>query len=121
MTNSLVPQGVSCKSFTRRTPFLFKMAAVAATSFPERDSVRDLTRRMRQHADEVFTLRDIDLEFEAAEPDQNLRLEVKLRRDLLLIFKEAVNNAARHSECSRVKIDFRARGSELLLVIEDNG
>ena len=88
---------------------------------PERDSMRDLTRRMRQHADEVFTLRDIDLEFDAPAPDQNLKLGVKLRRDLLLIFKEAVNNAARHAKCSRVKIDFRARGPELLLVIADNG
>jgi len=32
---------------------------------PERDSLRDLTRKMRQHADEVFTLRNIDLQFNA--------------------------------------------------------
>ena len=32
---------------------------------PERDSLLDLTRRMRQHAEEVFTLRDIELRFNA--------------------------------------------------------
>ena len=32
---------------------------------PKRDSLLDLTRRMRQHAEEVFTLRDIELRFDA--------------------------------------------------------
>ena len=44
-----------------------------------------------------------------------------VRRDLLLIFKEAVNNAARHSGCSRVEIDLRVEGTRLALTIADNG
>ena len=86
---------------------------------PQHDTLRDLVRKMRQHADEVFTLRDIDLEFNA--PEQDLKLGVNLRRDLLLIFKEAVSNAARHSNCTRVIIDFSANRDELSLRISDNG
>jgi signal transduction histidine kinase len=88
---------------------------------PERDSLRDLTRKMRQHADEVFTLRDIDLEFNAPPSEQDLRLGVNVRRDVLLIFKEAVSNAARHSDCSRVVIDLLANGNNLSLSVADNG
>ena len=88
---------------------------------PERDSLRDLTRKMRQHADEVFTLRDIDLEFNAPDQEQDLKLGVSLRRDLLLIFKEAVSNAARHSNCTRVVIDFSADSQRVSLRITDNG
>lgn len=88
---------------------------------PNRDSLRDLVRKMRQHADEVFTLRDIDLEFNAPDPDLDLRLGADMRRDLLLIFKEVVNNAARHSKCSRVVIDFSADSHRLFLRIVDNG
>ena len=88
---------------------------------PERDSLLDLTRKMRQHADELFTLRDIDLRFNAPDAKDGLKLGADVRRDLLLIFKEAVNNAARHSRCSRVEIDFRVQGSKLLLDIIDNG
>jgi len=40
---------------------------------------------------------------------------------LLLVFKEAVNNAARHSHCSKVEIDFQVDGSFLTLVISDDG
>jgi ligand-binding sensor domain-containing protein/two-component sensor histidine kinase len=88
---------------------------------PERDSLLDLTRKMRQHADEVFTLRDIELQFNAPGAKESLRLGVDVRRDLLLIFKEAVNNAARHSRCTQVKIDLQLQASRLLLQIADNG
>ena len=88
---------------------------------PARDSLLDLTRRMRQHADEVFTLRDIALRFDAPGAHDSVRLGVDVRRDLLLIFKEAVNNAARHSGCSRVDIDLRVEGSRLVLTLADNG
>lgn len=88
---------------------------------PEHDSLLDLTRRMRQHAEEVFTYREIDLHFNAATSDSDLKLSVGVRRDLLLIFKEAVNNAARHSDCSEVAIDFVVEHSILSLQIKDNG
>lgn len=86
---------------------------------PEHDSLLDLTRRMRQHAEEVFALRDIDLDFNASVAD--LKLSVGMRRDLLLIFKEAVNNAAKHSDCTKVWIDFKVENSLLKLSIKDNG
>jgi len=88
---------------------------------PKRESVADLIRRMRQHADEVFTLRDIDLRFNAEGAQDSSRLGVDVRRDLLLTFKEAVNNAARHAKCSRVSIDLRRDGSHLLLSVTDDG
>jgi signal transduction histidine kinase len=88
---------------------------------PEHDSLLDLTRRMRQHADDVFTFREIDLQFNAPSSDSDLKLSVGVRRDLLLIFKEAVNNAVRHSDCSRVVIDFLVENSVLSLQIKDDG
>lgn len=76
---------------------------------PDHNSLVDLTRRMRRHADEVFALRDIDLEFTAPNADRDLKLSVGARRDLLLIFKEAVNSAARHSLCTKTEIEFSQR------------
>ncbi len=88
---------------------------------PEHDSLADLTVRMRRHAEEIFALRDVDLEFNAPVVDTGLKLSVGVRRDVLLIFKEAVNNAARHSDCTKVEIDFRLNNAMLFLRIEDNG
>jgi ligand-binding sensor domain-containing protein/two-component sensor histidine kinase len=88
---------------------------------PKRESLLDLIRRMRQHADEIFTLRGIELRFKAPGAADSVRLGVDVRRDLLLIFKEVVNNAARHSRCSRVEIDLRVEGSGILLLVVDDG
>jgi signal transduction histidine kinase len=88
---------------------------------PKRESLLDLIRRMRQHADEIFTLRNIELRFNAPGAADGLRLSMDVRRDLLLIFKEAVNNAARHSQCSHVDIDMRVEGSRLVMAVEDDG
>jgi ligand-binding sensor domain-containing protein/two-component sensor histidine kinase len=88
---------------------------------PEHDSLLDLTRRMRSFAEEIFASREIDLSFDAPSADTDLKLSVGVRRDVLLIFKEAVNNAARHSDCSQVAIDFRVENAKLLLQIKDNG
>jgi len=86
---------------------------------PDHDSFLDLTRRMRAHAEEIFAFREIELEFNAA--DSALRLSVGMRRDLLLIFKEAVNNAAKHSGCQKVSINFGSENSILRLAIKDDG
>lgn len=88
---------------------------------PDHDSLLDLTVRMRRHAEEIFALREIDLVFNAPTADADLKLSVGVRRDVLLIFKEAVNNAARHSDCTKVEIDFRLNNAMLFLRIEDNG
>jgi len=88
---------------------------------PEHDNLFDLTRRMRQHAEEVFALRDIDLSFNVPSAETDLKLSVSVRRDLLLIFKEAVNNAAKHSLCTKVWIDFGLENSVLELRVKDNG
>jgi two-component sensor histidine kinase len=88
---------------------------------PARDSLVDVVSRMRRHAEEIFTLRDIALRFDAPGAAENVKLGVDVRRDLLLIFKEAVNNSARHSGCSRVEIDLRRGGSRLVLRMTDNG
>ena len=88
---------------------------------PKRENLIDLTRRMRQHADEIFTQRGIELRFTAPDATDSRKLGVDVRRDLLLIFKEAVNNAARHSHCSVVDIELKAEGSRLVLTVADNG
>jgi ligand-binding sensor domain-containing protein/signal transduction histidine kinase len=88
---------------------------------PRSDSLLDLVRRMREHAEEVFALGDINLSFDAPGVEQHMKLGVDVRRDVFLIFKEAVNNAARHADCMRVQVDFHVDESALSLTVADDG
>jgi signal transduction histidine kinase len=88
---------------------------------PTKDSLRDLTRRMRAFATEIFTSHNIDFEFQAPAADLDLKLGANVRRTVYLIFKEAVNNIARHSACEKATIDIHVEGSRLVLRIADDG
>ena len=65
---------------------------------PKRDRVGDLLQRMRHFASDTFTGRNIDFTFRAPDAGRDLALAADVRREVLLIFKEAVNNIARHAQ-----------------------
>ena len=88
---------------------------------PGRDGMNDLTSRMRDHAEEVFAANETLLTFTAPASARHLRLGIDTRRDVYLIFKEAVNNAARHSGSSRVHVSLHSDETALILSVADDG
>jgi two-component sensor histidine kinase len=89
---------------------------------PERDSLGDLTQRMRHFASDVFNARGIDFRFRLPDSAQDIRLGANFRREVFLIFKEAVNNVVRHSQCGEAEIEFRVDAERNLhLKFTDNG
>jgi signal transduction histidine kinase len=88
---------------------------------PRRDRLSDLVQRMREFAGDVFTAREIEFSFRAPSDGQEVRLDADVRRQLYLIFKEAVNNAARHAQCAEAEIEFEVAQDRLLLRVRDNG
>jgi signal transduction histidine kinase len=88
---------------------------------PARDRLRDLVRRMRRFADDVLTARDIELRFRAPEGGDEVPLGADTRREVFLVFKEAVNNVARHSRAQSVEIDLDLAGGWLTLKVADDG
>ena len=88
---------------------------------PKKDSLLDVTRRMRQHAEEIFEQREIELEFHAPPLERDMKLDADVRRNIYLIFKEALNNIVRHANARTVKIDLALVDHELILEIRDDG
>jgi ligand-binding sensor domain-containing protein len=88
---------------------------------PRRDRLSDLTYRMRRFASDAFTARDIQFRFNAPDPHNDVRLGADTRREVFLIFKEAINNMVRHSQCTEADIDFVMRDGRMELSLTDNG
>jgi ligand-binding sensor domain-containing protein/signal transduction histidine kinase len=90
---------------------------------PHHDSVADLVRRMRAVA--LAMLEDDGRRVEFSAPDEaaveRLGLAPDRRRHVLLVFKEAVANAARHSRAQSVRIEVRVDGRALYVAVEDDG
>ncbi len=87
---------------------------------PRRDSLADLTHRMRRFSSDVFTAREIVFEFNGPERE-DVKLGADIRRELFLVFKESINNIVRHSSGTHVQVDFGIRDGSLELIVSDNG
>ncbi|MFN7928690.1 MAG: hypothetical protein U0Y68_12205 [Blastocatellia bacterium] len=88
---------------------------------PQQDTLRNLVRRMRRFASELLPPAGIEFSFRCPQRRTELRLEAQLRRQVFLIFKESLNNLARHSGSTRATIDLQIEAGELLLRVTDNG
>lgn len=86
---------------------------------PEHDSFDAVVRRMRSVVEAMLV--DIPYDIEVAAPSAGSTLPMSCRRNLLLIFKEALHNVCRHSAATRVVIELSVREQGLTLEIRDNG
>jgi signal transduction histidine kinase len=88
---------------------------------PRRDSVVELAQRMRSVAAEALSARNIELVFTAPAAAVERGFDAELRRELLLVLKEALNNVLRHSRADRVVVALAIAGGRLTLSVADNG
>ena len=88
---------------------------------PVKDHLSDLTQRMRHFASDVFTARQIELHFSAPDREHDIRVGANVRRELFLVYKEAINNIVRHAMCTMVEVELRADADRLSLRLRDNG
>jgi signal transduction histidine kinase len=88
---------------------------------PKHDRFSDLCARMRRFAFDVLDARGIKLDFRAEGQAERLRTNSDFRREVYLIFKEAVNNSARHAGCTRAEVELQVGNGRLALCISDDG
>ncbi len=88
---------------------------------PKKDRLGDLSQRMRHFASDVLTARRVEFVFRAPDAERDVQVGANVRREIFLIFKEAVNNLVRHSGCAKAEIEFRLADDCLILIVSDNG
>lgn len=85
------------------------------------DHLEDVASRMTEFGLRLLEARGIRFKTRIDEHFPVKRLAPEQRRNLYLIFKEAVNNAAKYAQCSEVELVFGAANGILTLEINDNG
>jgi len=98
-----------------------KMDDIVWTINPQNDSPEQLFCRMKEFAAEMLDPLNINYSFEEQGDFSSLHLDIRKRRDLYLLFKEAVNNAAKYSQCANLRIRLQRAGDSLQLEIADDG
>jgi glucose-6-phosphate-specific signal transduction histidine kinase len=88
---------------------------------PDNEKVGDLITRMREYAAQTLEQLDIDIVIEADDELAAKTLPMQYRKELLLIFKEGINNIAKHAGATRAVVSLKNGHKHLQLTIADNG
>ncbi len=89
---------------------------------PRRDDLQSVVRRIRQFASDVLEAKGIDWQLQVPPEVESLKLNPEQRQHLFLIFKEGINNVARHSQNARsAALSIRLEGRQLIGEIKDDG
>jgi signal transduction histidine kinase/ligand-binding sensor domain-containing protein len=88
---------------------------------PERDKLSDLIQRMRRFAEELLDAYDVGYQFSVPENLKDVELGADQRREIYLIFKECVNNLAKHSGATEAYIKVDLENKNLVVEVSDDG
>ncbi len=86
---------------------------------PKNDQLEDLLLRMKDVAAQL--LHGIEYSFQATDQSLPRIVDLSVRRNIFLIYKESINNIAKHAKATRVDISFIQSDGRLMLSIKDNG
>jgi signal transduction histidine kinase len=88
---------------------------------PVNDSMEKVAVKMKVFAGEILEPKNISYKFSGEESLGGLILDAEKRKNLFLIFKEAINNAAKYSDANEVEITFSQSAEKLMMTVFDNG
>ena len=88
---------------------------------PAHDRLTSVIQLMRKLAAELLSPNEITFRFRERIKDGELLISPQLRKDFLMIFKEAVNNARKYSGTGQVDIDLHQTATQIKLLIIDYG
>jgi ligand-binding sensor domain-containing protein/two-component sensor histidine kinase len=85
------------------------------------DTAGDMTDRMQDYVNQIFRSGTPEVHYHFDNLKMDDRLPVNIKENIYLIFKESVNNIAKHSNADRVDITFAYDGKDFQLEVVDNG
>jgi len=89
---------------------------------PVQNSLHDVAIYLKDSGDELFDKTGIEFRVDGITKNlEKISLPMEWRRHLILIFKEAMNNAIKHADCDRLTLKIVMNHSMLEMSLADNG
>jgi len=88
---------------------------------PQRDSLHDLIVKLKDSYNEFFSSIGISFQVNNVEKSDDIKLPMDYKQNLLLMFKEAINNAIKYSGCKKLKLEAFFRNDVIEIILKDDG
>ncbi|MBK8848057.1 MAG: tetratricopeptide repeat protein [Bacteroidetes bacterium] len=98
-----------------------KMSDIVWSLNPNNENFEQLKNRMMAFAAMMLTPKGILFEFDIDNEEKSTTIAPVHRKNIFLIYKEAINNIVKYSEASTVQVIAKVKENKLCLEILDNG
>lgn len=88
---------------------------------PKNDTCEQLINRMRLHAEPLLNAAGIRLNFTVNPAVLQLKLDLFVKNNVYLLFKEIVNNVVKHSGAANCYINIEGTKSRFKIIVKDDG
>lgn len=88
---------------------------------PAHDTLEAIVQQMHKIALDILATTNIQLAFKKNLSNKLYKLSPQSRKDLLLLFKESINNARKYSKASKITISIAQEKNKLMMKISDDG
>lgn len=88
---------------------------------PKKDSLLELFTRLKESQEELLAQQEIEFRLEDVEILRTVRMRMEFRQHLFLIFKEAMHNGLKYSDCRTMTLRVRKTGRQLAVEYRDDG
>ncbi len=88
---------------------------------PEKDDSKEMVVRMKWYVNELMQTRNIHTSFNVNPDFESWNFTIEQKKNIYLIFKEALNNCFKYAQCNNLTIDLRINNKVLSMKISDDG
>ncbi len=88
---------------------------------PEHDKLKDSITQLRRISTEILDVSEIPFVFTEEIDSPKYKLNPKQRKELIMIFKEAINNARKYSKSEKMMIHVAQKEKKLTIIVQDFG
>ncbi len=88
---------------------------------PGKDEFMTMSSRIKNFANDILSATEIEYEIQIDKQIDSLIKDITVRKNIVFITKEAINNAVKYSRASRLLIRLQLEKQQLILSITDNG
>ena len=97
------------------------MSDIVWSIHPGNDTLEQVLIKMKEFTAEILESRNISYQFKQGEGIAGVKLDVVTRKNVFLIVKEAINNAAKYSLATEVFVNLQVDAKRFHLTVSDNG
>lgn len=89
---------------------------------PKNDNRDELFAKMRRYGSDLLDNSNIEYSFNFSDTEAEQKIKAQVRKELFMIYKEALNNIIKHSGAGKVSITVTVSGTKnIIMEITDNG